>query len=208
MKFDFNTIENFDDHIDKSIPGYNILVQIILSMSEYFFVKGKNIYDLGCSTGKLLNSISCECNKIGLDNSNLLPKLDGFFNVDLNNNLEIDNACVVYSIFTMQFLNPDNRLNYLKNIYEGLNVGGCLFLCEKVYQENGKLQEIFTFSHYDQKLKNFNSEEIIKKERDIRHIMKPCLSNNLDNLLELAGFKNYSIFWQNLNFKAILAIKE
>lgn len=47
MKFDFNTIENFDDHIEKSIPNYNILIDFIKSISQYFYVENTNIYDLG-----------------------------------------------------------------------------------------------------------------------------------------------------------------
>lgn len=207
MKFDFNTIENFDDHIEKSIPNYNILVDFIKSISQYFYVENTNIYDLGCSTGKLLNSLDCKCNKIGIDNSNLLPKQDGFYNIDLNNKFEIKNASIVYSIFTMQFLQPSKRLAYLKNIYDGLNEGGVLIICEKVYQDYGKLQEIMTFSHYDYKLKNFNANELISKEKDLRYIMKPNTSKELDNLLFDVGFSKTTIFWQMFNFKGIIALK-
>lgn len=207
MKFDFNTIENFDDHIEKSIPNYNILIDFIKSISQYFYVENTNIYDLGCSTGKLLNSLKCNCNKIGIDNSKLLPKEDGFYNIDLNTKFNITNACIVYSIFTMQFLNPSKRLSYIKNIYDGLNEGGVFILCEKIYQNNGKLQEIMTFSHYDYKLKNFNANEIIEKEKDLRYIMKPNTLQEIDNLLFDVGFTKTSIFWQMFNFKGIIALK-
>lgn len=207
MKFDFNTIENFDDHIEKSIPNYNILIDFIKSISQYFYVENTNIYDLGCSTGKLLNSLKCNCNKIGIDNSKLLPKEDGFYNIDLNTKFNISNACIIYSIFTMQFLNPSKRLSYIKNIYDGLNDGGVFILCEKVYQNNGKLQEIMTFSHYDYKLKNFNANEIIEKEKDLRYIMKPNTLQEIDNLLFDVGFTKTSIFWQMFNFKGIIALK-
>jgi tRNA (cmo5U34)-methyltransferase len=108
MKFDFNTIQDFDAHILKSIPNYDVLINTILSMSEYFITKDTVIYDLGCSTGKLLKEIPYPNKKIGYDNAELMPKNDSqvdFINVDLNSSFDVTNACVVYSIFTMQFLN-------------------------------------------------------------------------------------------------------
>ena len=210
IKFDFNTIKDFDNHINKSIPNYDLLINSIQSLSEYFFVKDANIYDLGCSTGKLLNSIKTDCNKIGYDYSSLLPTsaIDvEFKNINLNDDFKLYNSCLVYSIFTMQFLNPIKKLQYLKNIYDGLNDGGCLIICEKIYQDNGKIQEILSFSHYDYKLNSFSSDDILKKEKDLRYIMKPNSESDLNNLIQKAGFKTFSTFWQMFNFKGIIAIK-
>lgn len=194
-------------HINKSIPNYDVLINTIKSISEYFFVENTNVYDLGCSTGTLLKSLNTNCNKIGYDIASLLPKEEGFYPVNLNESFEINNACLVYSIFTMQFLNPNKRLNYLQQIYNGLNSGAALIICEKIYQENGKIQEIMAFSHYDYKLQHFTSEEIIKKERDLRFIMKPYSDNMLYSTLESVGFKNISSFWQSFNFKGLIALK-
>jgi tRNA (cmo5U34)-methyltransferase len=191
----------------KSIPNYDVLISSIKSISEYFFVEQTNIYDLGCSTGKLLKSINGNYNKIGYDMATLLPVDDGFFEVDLNVPFPINDACMVYSIFTMQFLNPSKRQEYLQTIYEGLIKGGALIICEKVYQDHGKIQEIISFSHYDYKLKHFTSDEIISKERDLRFIMKPCLNEDLTNMLKDAGFNMICDFWQMFNFKGIIAIK-
>jgi len=211
-KFSFNTIDDFDDHINKSIPNYNILFDSIKSISEYFFVDNTNVYDLGCSTGKLLNSIDTKCFKFGYDIANLLPLNGGshntqFENVDLNKNFDLFDACMVYSIFTMQFLHPMVREKYLNTIYQGLNKGGGFILCEKVYQDSGKMQEIFSFSHYDYKHKHFSSTDIYNKEKDLRHIMKPCIESDLMDMLNKVGFSHVSTFWQMFNFKGILAIK-
>ena len=209
-KFDFNTIKNFDDHIDKSIPNYDLLISATQSISEYFFIKDSNVYDLGCSTGKLLKSIKTTCKKIGYDYSTLLPastNSERFENVNLNDSFDLKNACLVYSIFTMQFLDPNKRLSYLKNIYEGLNEGGALIICEKVYQNDGKFQDILGFSHYDYKLNSFTSDEILNKERDLRYIMKPNTEIDLATLIDKAGFNKVTTFWQMFNFKGYIAIK-
>jgi len=72
-KFDFNTIKDFDSHILKSIPNYDVLIEAIISMSEYFVTKDAIIYDLGCSTGKLLKTLPFPNDKIGYDNAALMP---------------------------------------------------------------------------------------------------------------------------------------
>jgi tRNA (cmo5U34)-methyltransferase len=209
-KFNFNTIQDFDEHIQKSIPNYNILIDCILSMSEYFIEKNTIIYDLGCSTGKFLKSIKHDNLKIGYDESNLLPAYDNdieFKKSDLNGKFEIKNASIVYSIFTMQFLKRSSRLNYCKTVFEGLNEGGAFILCEKIYQDNGLLQEVMAFSHYDYKRQNFESEEILSKEVDLRYIMKPnTLEQNIE-LLKKVGFSKVTQFWQSYNFIGLIAIK-
>jgi tRNA (cmo5U34)-methyltransferase len=206
-KFDFNTIQDFDEHITKSIPNYDILISSIKSISEYFFAKDTTVYDLGCSTGKLLMSLDTKCKKVGYDNAALMPDEYGLHHADLNADFEVKNACVVYSIFTMQFLNPEARQKYLDTIYRGLNKGGALILCEKIYQTQGRVQEILAFSHYDYKLKVFSEKEIIAKERDLRYIMKPNTLNELEQMIGYAGFETATTFWQMFNFKGILCIK-
>lgn len=209
--FDFNTIEDFDNHIDKSIPNYSFLIQAIKSISDYFVTEDGVIYDIGCSTGKLLINLPYLCKKVGYDNSNLLPTKNVnnviFLNKDVTKEIDLKNAQIIYSIFTMQFLNTISRKKVLKEIYDNLNDGGVFIICEKIYQENGKLQEILTFSHYDFKSNHFPIDEIFSKEKDLRFIMKPkTLSDNLNDLKSL-GFKNVATFFQSFNFVGIVALK-
>ena len=107
----------------------------------------------------------------------------------------------------MQFLNPQSRQNYCNTIFEGLNEGGVFIICEKVYQENGFLQDILSFSHYDYKCNYFSEEEILKKQRDLRYIMKPFTLNKNIDILKNSGFKIIETFWQSYNFFGIIAIK-
>jgi len=209
-KFSFDTIKNFDDHINKSIPNFDILMQEVKSLSQYFIAKDKNIYDLGCSTGKLLKSLDVDNPKYGYDIASLMPEIDMdviFEKVDLNKGFSITRACLVYSIFTMQFLDREARARYLRTIYSGLEEGGALILCEKIYQDDGFLQEILSFSHYDYKCQHFSEKEIILKERDLRYIMKPNTESQNLNLLRKAGFSKITNFWQSYNFVGLIAIK-
>jgi len=210
-KFDFNTISDFDIHIDKSIPNYSFLISAVKSISDYFVTENGVIYDIGCSTGKLLKSLPYNCKKVGYDNSNLLPESENenliFQNKDVTKEVALDNAQIIYSIFTLQFIEPIERINLLQNIYDSLNEGGIFILCEKVYQNDGKLQEILTFSHYDYKSQHFTLNEIFSKEKDLRFIMKPkTLEDNLQDLKRV-GFKTSTTFFQSFNFVGIIALK-
>jgi tRNA (cmo5U34)-methyltransferase len=136
------------------------------------------------------------------ENENLI-----FQNKDVTKEVALDNAQIVYSIFTLQFIEPIERINLLQNIYDSLNEGGIFILCEKVYQNDGKLQEILTFSHYDYKSQHFTLNEIFSKEKDLRFIMKPkTLEDNLQDLKRV-GFKTSTTFFQSFNFVGIIALK-
>jgi len=45
--------EGFDEHIDKSIRGYSYLLDDVVSLSRHFVENDTNVYDIGCSTGKM-----------------------------------------------------------------------------------------------------------------------------------------------------------
>ena len=60
-KFSFATSpEGFDNHISNSIRGYDVLNENIVSISKYFVEPQTNVFDLGCSTGNLINMIQEE----------------------------------------------------------------------------------------------------------------------------------------------------
>jgi len=127
-------------------------------------------------------------------------------NFDLTKN-DLDAADVYISVFTLQFLPINIRYKILRDIYTKLPEGGCLIIAEKVFLDNGKMQDIFSFSHYDYKEKTFSASDIFKKQKDLRRIMKPLTESENLYMLNNAGFRNISTFWQNLLFKAWLCIK-
>lgn len=211
MKFSFETIQDFDSHILKSIPDYDKLINLVLNISEYFLLSDSNVYDIGCSTGKLLKSIHTDkkINRIGIDYSeNLLPKSNDirFLNIDLNKPFSFYNASIIYSIFTMQFIEKRNRVGLIESIYNGMLDGGIFIIAEKVYSEYPIMQDINTFLYYDFKKHNFTNDEILNKEKDLRSIMRLNTSKENDSLLK-SKFRAVEIFWKHLNFEAKVCIK-
>ena len=213
--FSFDTIHSFDDHIDQSIPGYSVLQRSILRLATHFIRDNSRVYDLGCSTGLLLSRLALltpdSTQLIGIDQSlNLLgltqcPKVL-YRQQDLTDPaFTLDPACLVLSIFTLQFLPLDVRQQLIDKIYEALPVGGAFIFSEKQYINDGYLQELFTFSHYDLKYDHFTAEEVLTKQQSLRKIMRPVSEGENRELLK--SFSRVVSFWQFLHFKAYLCLK-
>jgi tRNA (cmo5U34)-methyltransferase len=208
--FDFNSIENFDDHIDSSIPSYGVLAQTIKNLSPWFLSPSKSIVDLGCSTGKLLESISHDGMKYGVDiATNLLPESKSgceYLNVPIQF-LEWNKfvqPSLVLSIFTLQFLPVEDRITVLQNVYDSLAIGGGFIWAEKIVNEYGDDQELFDFAHYDFKREHFTAEEILDKERDLRLMLRPNTTAKNLEFAHQAGFGNGVLLWKFLNFECWL----
>ena len=223
--------EGFDEHIEKSIRGYSHLLNDVINYSRYFVEDDTNVVDIGCSTGKLTQALLEEnedhCTKatyVGveiaegfyndLDDrhehiSSTYPWADVNFIKDDIRNYTFQNCCLITSIFTLQFMPPRHRQEVLQKIYEGLNHGGAYIFAEKTICEDARLQDMMTFNYYDYKRETFTTEDIMDKERTLRHMMKPnTWTEILDNLYH-AGFDESRVqpFWRNHTFVGAIAIK-
>jgi len=215
MKFDFETIKNFDEHILKSIPNYDILFDSIVRLSRYFIVDNYMVYDIGCSTANLLFELSKlypNVKKIGIEKSvNLLPSKYpedmALLLRDLNDGIELEPSCLVFSIFTLQFLNRSIRQHIINEVYDKLCVGGALIIAEKTYANNAAIQDMFTFTYYDFKKSKFTEKEILDKEKDLRSILRPNTSDVNLSMLKQAGFKKIDRFYKYFMFEGYVCIK-
>ena len=131
MEFSFDTIQDFDEHIQMSIPDYDHLNGHIKHFASFMIKRDALVYDVGCSTGKLINEIAEQSDKgryIGIDKShNVLAQNTGshprveLVNDDLTTT-QLQTCDVVLSIFTLQFLQGDDRELVIKKIYDALPV--------------------------------------------------------------------------------------
>jgi len=218
-KFTFaNSLEGFDNHIYNSIRGYDCLWNDVLKLSEYFVEDHTNIVDIGCSTGKLLQRMQeqnsfCECTYIGIENeknffSELLKKKSYKFRLHLDDVRKFNfyNCSLITSIFTLQFLPIKDRETLFQSVYNGLNFGGAFIFAEKVFCENPRIQEMLTFMHYEYKRQYFTSDQILDKEKELRHLLKPNTELEILDMCAKMGF-NVTPFWRNHNFIGFIAIK-
>jgi len=211
--FSFNTIKNFDNHIEESIPNYDLLFNALLSIAPFFTVPDTQVIDLGCSTGRLLKALKHDGAKIGIDTAeNLLPRnalTNGteFKACRIEEFYEYENSSLVTSIFTLQFLPRHERQLVLNRVYDGLDEGGAFIWAEKVYAETGIEQDIQNFAHYDFKQRSFTAQDILSKEQDLRSLMRPNTTNQNLQLAKNAGFTKQFLIWKFFNFEAWVFIK-
>lgn len=210
-KFDFSTIKDFDNHISKSIQGYDVLHNLIINISSFFLKKGTIPIDLGCTSGLLIqaleNKYDCKCIGYDITDNNFIKGLDLRVQDMTESNFVIPETNLIFSVFTLQFIDYKYRLDILNKVYKSLYKNGAFIYCEKEICSNGIIQEVFTFSNYSNKLNSFTAEEILKKENDLRNIMNPLESKDNIELLKKAGFKTIEPFFQSLNFKGYICKK-
>jgi tRNA (cmo5U34)-methyltransferase len=221
--------EGFDNHIDNSIRGYSDLIDDVIGLSRYFVENGTDIVDIGCSTGKMTqrmleeNQDHCtnahyvgveiaegfydDLDKRAEDIERLHPWSDVSFIKNDIRDYWFSECSLVTSIFTLQFMPHTDREQVVKNIYDGLNKGGAFIFAEKTICENAKLQDMLTFNYYDFKRKSFSTEDIMDKERTLRHMLKPNTWTEIEDMIKDAGFSNLQPFWRNHMFVGAIAVK-
>lgn len=218
MRFSFSDhSDNFDEHINKSIISYNNLVDMIITVSGFFIQDNTTVYDLGCSTGKILRKIkkashANNVSYIGIDNetafSSYWEEKDIEFKIEDVRKLKFDSdVSLAVSTFTLQFLPTVDRVKLLKNIYDSLIPNGALILCEKTYSNDSMLQEVFTFANYDYKAKFFRYDDIMFKEKELRASMNIRSWDAILQEVEKIGFKKYEVFWKAYNFVGVILVK-
>jgi hypothetical protein len=64
-----------------------------------------------------------------------------------------------------------------------------------------------TFTYYDYKRRTFTSDDILDKERQLRHMTKPNTREEIFDMCRSAGFTAIDTFWQNHAFTGFIALK-
>jgi len=135
--FDDTVADVFPDMIQRSVPGYEELNQLIPIVAKQFIQSNSTIYDLGCSLGEASISIakSLELSNvkiIAIDNSTaMIDRLERIVeDIKLHNKItvkqeditesEVNNACLVILNYTLQFIDRNKRQQLLSMIASGL----------------------------------------------------------------------------------------
>lgn len=224
--FDKNTVEAFDDMIERSIPCYTEFQHLTASTALSSYQDGSNIYDCGCSTGNTIIKIfeEYESNKnkteqpriIALDKSEEMLGLarekcsdfDIQWICDGIENISFQNASVIMASFVLQFIVPELRWKIISNMFQGLNRNGVLILSEKVRNPDTESEKIITGQYHAFKLrKGYSLLEIAQKDESLKTVLHLVNVDEYYRQLERAGFSRILVLFQYCNFVSILAIK-
>ena len=218
--FDDSVSRIFDDHILSSVPFYKEAHDLIVKTSDYFLANGDKFIELGCSTGRLTQSIAKRHLKksikfIGIDNQKSMIDMAINNNKDerveflLENILESNfKSTFIVSAFTIQFIRPKSRQFLINKIYGEMEWGGGFCFFEKVRGSDARFQDILNSIHWEWKIENGHTEEdIIKKWRSLKRVMEPFSDFGNQDMLKRAGFKDIETIWKWGPFQGYLAIK-
>ena len=223
-KFNFGgkISKQFDKHVKKSVPLYDIGHHLTCKLSSFFIDNGSMAYDLGCSTGTLIKKI-CKYNqhinfKIkGIDREkNMIKKKKKnnknnkkiSFSSEKLENVKLKKSDFVVSYYTIQFIKPKYRQKVYNEIYKSLNWSGGFVLFEKVRSPDARFQDLMTqvYSEYKNDV-GYNEKQIYHKAVSIRGFLEPFTSTANKAYLKRAGFKDILTIQKYGPFEGILAIK-
>jgi len=223
FRFDESVVAVFDDMVKRSVPGYEVIIQMVGLIARTYGKDHTNYYDMGSSTGAItlalaLNNKHKNNKFIAVDNSpqmvkkcqkNLSGKIDNFEIVCADiKDVSIENASIVVLNLTLQFVDVEKRFKLIKKIYDGLIPGGALIISEKIHFDNKENQEQLASLHLDFKRANGYSElEIANKRQSLENILVTESKQTHLERLKICGFKESSCYFQCLNFASFLSVK-
>ncbi len=221
-KFSGEVCKTFDDHVKKSVPYYEEGHDLIMKLADFFLTENSVCYEMGCATGSLIARLaernsSKNVRIVGLDVENEMldqakEKCASYKNVEFLNedliDVNIDDADLIISYYTMQFVKPKNRQLVFERIYNSLNWGGAFILFEKVRGADARFQDIMTALYSEYKIEQgYNADEIMAKARSLKGVLEPFSTQGNIDLLKRAGFVDIMSIMKYVCFEGFLAIK-
>jgi len=215
FEFDEAVASVFDDMLSRSVPFYDEVRKLVISLILSEQKEGLKVLDLGSSTAKFLldlhSKMTTDMQLKGLDNSQAMldraeQKCQAFgadIELELADMLTYDyhQEDVIVANYTLQFIRPMQRVDLVKRLYEGLNDDGIFIFSEKVVFEDKKLDKELIDIYYDYKKEQGYSEyEIAQKREALENVLIPFTIEENIQMCKDAGFKNISTIFQWANF--------
>ena len=222
--FDEKVVDVFPDMINRSVPGYGTIINLIGTVAAQYTKPNTRLYDLGCSLGAASLSMRHHltqdgCEIISVDNAQaMIDRLNKILQRDTSKtpvqalcaniqDIEISNASVAVMNFTLQFIPLLERKNILTKIYNGLNQGGCLILSEKLAFADDENKIQIDLHHAFKKYNGYSDLEISQKRSALENVLIPETKETHIQRLKETGFTQVFSLFQCFNFASFIAIK-
>ncbi len=225
FQFNRRVAEVFDDMLKRSVPCYSQVIEMTARILENFLISGDRVYDLGSSTGTTLIELARRLEHLklkftGFDNSaamvekatlkaEIYSKKERlkFKKKDITD-LDLHQGGAIILNYTMQFVSPEIRKDFLTKIHGFLRPGGVLVMSEKVILSNPALNSGFVEFYHDFKRSMGYSEiEISNKREALENVLIPFTAEENLTLMKTAGFTNAQPFFQWFNFVSFMGIR-
>ena len=222
FEFDEAVASVFDDMLSRSVPFYDEVRKLVISLILAEQKEGMKVLDLGSSTAKFLldlhSKMSVNMQLKGLDNSQAMldraeQKCQAFgadISLELADMLAYDyqNEDVIVANYTLQFIRPMQRLELMKKLFNGLNEEGIFIFSEKVVFEDKVLDKEMIDIYYDYKKEQGYSEyEIAQKREALENVLIPFTIKENIQMCRDAGFRKIETVFQWANFVTFVVKK-
>ncbi len=221
--FDDSVARVFPDMIERSVPGYAGMLDLLALVADQRLQPGDRCYDLGCSRGAVGLVLAgtrhgSALDIVAVDNSpamieRLRERLDqepGLNNVrplcaDIRD-VEIRDAAVVVLNLTLQFIPREHRLALLTRIRQGMKPGGLLYLSEKLrFDDPGEQSRMDELQEDFKRSRGYSDLEIAQKRTALEQVLLPDTESQHLQRLHHAGFAESRTLFRCLNFAAFAA---
>ena len=222
FEFDEEVASVFDDMLNRSVPFYKEMQRLSINFACNFLNENDRVYDLGCSTASTLIELSKHCehklNLIGIDNSsamlNRAAKKARAFGVDLElinadlHDVIYNDAKLILSNYTLQFIRPLQREKLVKKIYDSLQEKGIFIFSEKVISSISTLNKQSIDEYYEfKKTQGYSEFEISQKREALENVLIPYTEEENKKMILDAGFTHCETIFKWVNFATFIAIK-
>ena len=224
--FNERVVEVFDDMLDRSVPFYKEVIDSTARLLDGFLHTGDTVYDLGCATGTTLLEFSRLLENrglkfVGIDNSapmlnkaglkaELYSKTESlsFLEEDITK-IHHPGAGAFIINYTLQFIRPLQREDFIRRLYNNLRPGGILLLSEKIISHDRRLnREYIDIYHRFKRTKGYSELEIARKREALENVLIPFSIDENKALLKNSGFQSVDTYFQWFNFASFMAVKK
>lgn len=223
FEFDEEVVSVFDDMLDRSVPFYREVLDLVTNLILKNTGDGGTITDLGCSTATTLLEIYRKSDKnlklMGIDNSAAMierakRKIKAYgadVEVVIGDFMADELICsgVIISNYTLQFIRPPKRTDLVKKIYGSLKKEGIFIFSEKIVYEDKVLNKQMIDIYYDfKKSQGYSDFEISQKREALENVLIPYSEEENIIMAKEAGFKSVDTVFKWANFATFVAKKQ
>lgn len=221
FEFDESVASVFDDMVSRSVPFYKQTQELIVLFLSKRLGRGAKVVDLGCSTATTLLELyrlRPDLELVGLDSSPAMlqratNRANGYgakLNLIETDILEYDygKADAVLLNYTLQFIRPIKRDDFVKKIFASLEYDGLFVFSEKLVYDDKKLDlEMINIYQEYKEAQGYSKFEIAQKRQALENVLIPYSENENKELCKNAGFCNVETLFKWANFASFVAFK-
>lgn len=214
--------KEYDGIVKNLIPYYHQMVEALVNTLPFSNSEGIEVIDLGCGTGTISRAVKDSFPKAKITCLDIAPNMlriaggklsDSPDTTYINSNFcdfnfEKKYDVVVSSLALHHLVTKEDKLDFYKKIYSGLNSGGIFVNADLMLASTDSLQQRYMEQWKKFMCMNVSVEEVKNKWIPMYYDEdRPIAMMEHFEMLKDAGFKTMDVVWKYYNFAVYMATK-